>query len=62
MEKPDKPAPNECCGGGSCCPCVWDDYFDKLQQWQEHQAEQTKDQTHAVNNTLNPITDDKKRS
>lgn len=37
MEKPDKPAPNECCGGGSCCPCVWDDYFEKLQSWQEYQ-------------------------
>jgi hypothetical protein len=37
MEKPDKPAPNECCGGGSCCPCVWDDYFAKLKCWQEEQ-------------------------
>ena len=37
MEKPDKPAPNECCGGGSCCPCVWDDYFEKLKRWQEYQ-------------------------
>lgn len=37
MEKPDKPTPNECCGGGSCCPCVWDDYFEKLKRWQEYQ-------------------------
>jgi hypothetical protein len=37
MEKPDKPTPNECCGGGSCCPCVWDDYFAKLKRWQEYQ-------------------------
>ena len=39
MDKPEKPAPNECCGGGSCCPCVWDDYFAKLEQWQEHQKQ-----------------------
>ncbi|MCF7499664.1 MULTISPECIES: oxidoreductase-like domain-containing protein [unclassified Pseudoalteromonas] len=32
--KPQKPAPDECCGGGSCCPCVWDEYREKLKQWQ----------------------------
>ncbi|WP_454178733.1 oxidoreductase-like domain-containing protein [Pseudoalteromonas sp. MBR-15] len=32
--KPQKPAPDECCGGGSCCPCVWDEYREKLRQWQ----------------------------
>ncbi|TMP49201.1 MULTISPECIES: oxidoreductase-like domain-containing protein [unclassified Pseudoalteromonas] len=31
--KPKKPASDECCGGGSCCPCVWDEYREKLQQW-----------------------------
>ncbi|KPH63455.1 hypothetical protein ADS77_09220 [Pseudoalteromonas porphyrae] len=34
--KPQKPAPDECCGGGSCCPCVWDEYRDKLKQWQQN--------------------------
>ncbi|MGJ8483459.1 MULTISPECIES: oxidoreductase-like domain-containing protein [unclassified Pseudoalteromonas] len=33
-QKPTKPASDECCGGGSCCPCVWDEYKEKLQQWQ----------------------------
>jgi len=32
--KPQKPAPDECCGGGSCCPCVWEEYREKLKQWQ----------------------------
>ncbi|MCW8883798.1 MAG: hypothetical protein OQK12_00925 [Motiliproteus sp.] len=38
IEKPEKPAPNECCGGGSCCPCVWDDYFDRLRLWKQQQG------------------------
>jgi len=37
VEKPEKPGLSECCGGGSCCPCVWDVYFEKLHQWQEQQ-------------------------
>ena len=40
MEKPEKPLPSECCGGGACCPCVWDDYFDKLDKWQQWQEQQ----------------------
>ena len=43
MDKPEKPTPNECCGGGSCCPCVWDDYFDKLEKWQEYQKQTNKE-------------------
>lgn len=39
MEKPEKPLPSECCGGGACCPCVWDDYFDKLEAWQKLQEQ-----------------------
>ena len=34
-EKPQPPASNECCGSGSCCPCVWDDYREKLKLWQQ---------------------------
>ncbi|MDC9522177.1 oxidoreductase-like domain-containing protein [Pseudoalteromonas sp. Angola-31] len=26
LPKPQKPQPDECCGGGSCSPCVWDEY------------------------------------
>ncbi|WP_338367333.1 oxidoreductase-like domain-containing protein [uncultured Pseudoalteromonas sp.] len=33
-DKPQKPKPDECCGGGSCCPCVWDEYREKYRQWQ----------------------------
>ncbi|WP_007375583.1 oxidoreductase-like domain-containing protein [Pseudoalteromonas sp. Bsw20308] len=32
--KPEKPKSDECCGGGSCCPCVWDTYKEKLKKWQ----------------------------
>ncbi|WP_404344124.1 oxidoreductase-like domain-containing protein [Pseudoalteromonas mariniglutinosa] len=32
--KPRKPAADECCGGGSCCPCVWDEYREQVKQWQ----------------------------
>jgi len=30
LQKPEKPKPDECCGGGSCCPCVWDAYRQQL--------------------------------
>lgn len=36
-QKPEKPGLSECCGGGSCCPCVWDVYFDQLQKWRDYQ-------------------------
>ena len=39
MEKPEPPASNECCGSGSCCPCVWDYYREQLVLWQQ-QAQQ----------------------
>ena len=38
MEKPTKPGLGECCGGGSCCPCVIDDYIEKLNLWKKAQA------------------------
>lgn len=34
-EEPEKPLYSDCCGGGSCCPCVWDVYFEKLAEWRE---------------------------
>ncbi|RVU35634.1 hypothetical protein EOE67_13545 [Rheinheimera riviphila] len=37
IEKPEPPASNECCGSGSCCPCVWDYYRDQLHIWQQQQ-------------------------
>ncbi len=36
-EKPTPPADFECCGGGSCSPCVWDRYYDELHEWNEQQ-------------------------
>ncbi|MBU2179775.1 MAG: hypothetical protein KJ930_10135 [Gammaproteobacteria bacterium] len=37
IEKPEPPASNECCGSGSCCPCVWDYYREQLAIWQQQQ-------------------------
>lgn len=37
-EEPQKPGDSECCGGGSCCPCVWDLYYEQMQLWREQQA------------------------
>jgi len=48
VEKPDKPGLSECCGGGSCCPCVWDVYFEELQKWQEWQAKQDKSESQNI--------------
>ena len=33
--EPEKPLYSDCCGGGSCCPCVWDYYYEKLAEWRE---------------------------
>jgi len=43
MEKPTKPGPGECCGGGSCCPCVIDDYVAKLKLWRKARGIETKE-------------------
>ena len=40
LEKPEKPGLSECCGGGSCCPCVWDAYFEELRRWNEWRQSQ----------------------
>lgn len=37
LEKPEPPGSNECCGSGSCCPCVWDYYREQLALWQQQQ-------------------------
>jgi len=34
-EKPERPGDDECCGGGSCSPCVWDYYYEQLERWNE---------------------------
>ena len=34
LTQPKKPNPDECCGGGSCSPCVWDEYKQALAKWQ----------------------------
>ncbi len=39
LVKPEPPESNECCGSGSCCPCVWDYYREQLAIWQHQQAE-----------------------
>lgn len=39
IEQPEPPASNECCGSGSCCPCVWDYYRQQLALWQQQQSQ-----------------------
>ena len=38
ISKPERPANDDCCGGGACCPCVWDYYYEQLSLWNEQQA------------------------
>jgi len=38
-EEPEKPLRDDCCGGGSCCPCIWDVYYEKLAKWKEAKRE-----------------------
>jgi hypothetical protein len=38
--KPIRPENDDCCGGGGCCPCVWDTYFNALDLWEEQEAKQ----------------------
>jgi hypothetical protein len=40
IQKPEKPANDDCCGGGACCPCVWDYYYEQLNLWEAQQATQ----------------------
>ncbi|WP_210794751.1 oxidoreductase-like domain-containing protein [Pseudoalteromonas ostreae] len=37
--KPSRPAADQCCGGGSCCPCVWDEYREALKTWRQQNPE-----------------------
>ena len=37
ITKPERPNSDECCGGGSCSPCVWDEYKQKLALWKTTQ-------------------------
>jgi len=39
-EKPTPPGNNECCESG-CNPCVWDLYYEELQEWKDAQATTT---------------------
>jgi len=32
-EEPVAPESSDCCGSGSCCPCVWDYYRAQQQAW-----------------------------
>ena len=50
-EKPYPPADDECCGGGACAPCVWDNYYEELRQWRAEQAQLANEQTNAVADT-----------
>jgi hypothetical protein len=43
LEKPTPPADDDCCGGGACNPCVWDNYYVKLQKWRIEQSKLRKD-------------------
>lgn len=45
IEKPIPPADDDCCGGGACNPCVWDNYYVKLQTWRIEQAKLKEQQT-----------------
>ena len=33
-EEPVAPQSSDCCGSGSCCPCVWDYYRAEQKAWQ----------------------------
>jgi len=39
IEKPSLPADDGCCGGGACCPCVWDFYYAEHEKWRLQQVE-----------------------
>lgn len=35
VQRPQEPDPSECCGNG-CPNCVWLDYWDKLNEYEEY--------------------------
>ncbi|WP_165722630.1 MULTISPECIES: oxidoreductase-like domain-containing protein [unclassified Pseudoalteromonas] len=49
-QKPEKPKSDECCGGGSCCPCVWDEYKEKLATWRCAQNVENPTKKKQINN------------
>ncbi|MGK0288757.1 MAG: hypothetical protein ACI86H_000176 [bacterium] len=51
LTPPIKPAPDECCAGGACCPCVWDQYYDELAEYQK-QSETTETTKEQLKNNL----------
>ncbi len=38
--RPNKPDADDCCGSG-CVPCVFDVYYDQLQNWQERYGDRS---------------------
>ncbi|MEO1889121.1 MAG: oxidoreductase-like domain-containing protein [Cycloclasticus sp.] len=40
LPKPIRPENDDCCGGGGCCPCVWDTYFNALDLWEEQEEKE----------------------
>ncbi|WP_394223293.1 oxidoreductase-like domain-containing protein [Alteromonas gracilis] len=52
--EPEKPLRDDCCGGGACCPCIWDVYYDKLAKWKEaKQKLESENENQAPNNNTN---------
>lgn len=55
-EEPVAPESSDCCGSGSCCPCVWDYYRAQQKAWLQVQetganqpaSESADEQTHAI--------------
>ncbi|NRA71547.1 MAG: hypothetical protein HRU24_11030 [Gammaproteobacteria bacterium] len=37
VEKPTKPLDDDCCGGGACAPCVWDNFYEQLSVYRKQQ-------------------------
>ncbi|KOO59598.1 oxidoreductase [Rheinheimera sp. KL1] len=41
-EEPVAPESSDCCGSGSCCPCVWDYYRAEQKAWQVQKEQEQK--------------------
>lgn len=52
--KPVPPADDDCCGGGACSPCVWDQHYADLKKWQQ-QTESPESPEIIVESTQNPL-------
>lgn len=35
FEELEKLLRDDCCGGGLCCLCIWDVYYEKFVKWKE---------------------------